>query len=191
MTRRRLDSGRRFAFQVKPHVKNASSRLLLLGAILPVAQLVAVAQCEYVYEPSAYVSAITHHVVIPEDGSRDEILGLTSEWAEEVLKKAPALLDLTYLLSETTADSLELTVLYEYESEEAAAEVGSQVREAMQAYWHDSADQQAFLNRMWRYINPEDNIRRSYHKIVTSSDGKDCGERCRLITSAALVRLPN
>lgn len=120
-----------------------------------------------------YVATITHHIVLPEEGTREEILALSSEWAEAVLKKHPQILDVRYLLSAAPADTLELLVLYEYASQEAARGAGSVIQELMAAHWPNAEDRDAFFNRMWRYINPDDNIRKAYIEILTAPEPAD------------------
>lgn len=127
------------------------------------------------YQEGRYVSTIVHHIVIPEDGSREEILSLSSEWAEAVLKKHPDILDVRYLLSAAPADTLELLVHYEYASQESARGSGPMIQELMQAYWPKEEDRDAFFARMWKYINPEDNIRKAYVEIVTAPKAEEGG----------------
>jgi len=134
-------------------------------------------QCSYGVENGRYVSTITHHIVIPDGGSKEEILSLTAEWAEEVLKKNPVMLDVTYLLAESSPDSMELLVLYEYAAKDSAASAGAAIQATMRDYWPDEADQKEFLSRMWRYINPEYNIRKSYQEVVTYTAGEACDDR--------------
>lgn len=120
------------------------------------------------YHEGRYISAITHHIVLPEDGTRDEILSLSSEWAEAVLKQHPDILDIRYLLSATETDTLELLVLYEYTSAETARGAGIVIQELTNAHWPDAVARDAFFARMRRYINPNDNIRKAYTEIITS-----------------------
>lgn len=60
------------------------------------------------YRYGGFVSATTHKIIIPEDGSLDEALRLSSEWGEKILKKNSKIIDVKYLLSAAESDTMDL-----------------------------------------------------------------------------------
>ncbi len=119
------------------------------------------------YKEGGYINTIDHKIIIPEDGSVDEVLKVSSEWAELVLKQIPGIKDVRYLLSYSETDTLNLLVLYEYESREDAAKSGQAVNGLIDKNWPDKEARDAFFARFRKYINPTNNVRKPYKEIVT------------------------
>ena len=115
-----------------------------------------------------FVNSTIHNVVIPEEGSLDEALRLTSTWAERVLKQHPDMVDVRYLLSAVEADTMQLMVLYTYETKAAADSAGGAVRRLIESEWPDPEVRQAFFDSLGVYINPALNVRASYWEIETA-----------------------
>ena len=97
------------------------------------------------YEKTAYVTTTNHKIIIPEDGTLDEALRLSSEWAEAVLKKHPDMLDIKYYLTATEADTMDLLVMYYYESPTTAAGSGAKLPGLINNYWKDKSASEEFL----------------------------------------------
>ncbi len=119
------------------------------------------------YKEGKYISAIDHTIIIPEDGNLDEVMKVSSEWAELVLKQIPGIKDVRYLLSHTESDTLNLLVLYEYGSRDDAVKSGQAVNELINKNWPDKNERDAFFARFRKYINPKDNVRKAYKEILT------------------------
>ena len=120
------------------------------------------------YEKGRYVTSTTHQLIIPDGGNLDEALRLSSRWAEAVLKKHPNMLDVRYLLSEVEADTMQLLVLYEFESIKDADSAGVMVKQLVETEWPDPIARRAFFAALGDYINPALNHHASYWEIVTS-----------------------
>ena len=119
------------------------------------------------YKEGRYISTTNHKIIIPEDGNIEEILQVSSEWSERVLKQSSVIKDIRYLLTYTESDTMNLLVLYEYESIEEASKSGASIQELINKNWPDEKERNEFFARFRKYINPNNNIRKSYKEIIT------------------------
>lgn len=138
--------------------------LLLLGAGMALFSSVVRGQG---FEKGDYVTTTTHTIIVPEGGTLEEALRLSSEWGERVLKQYPGMRNVRYLLSAAEADTMQLLVIYEYDSKTAADTAGSAIRRLIESEWPEMDDRKAFFDSLATYINPAMNIRGEYWEILT------------------------
>jgi len=119
------------------------------------------------YERGGYVTTTTHTVIVPDGGTLDEALRLSSEWGERVLRQYAGMRDVRYLLSAAEADTMQLLVIYEYDSKAAADTAGSAIRTLIEREWPVMDDRKAFFDSLATYINPAMNVRGEYWEILT------------------------
>lgn len=99
------------------------------------------------------VQVITHHIVIPENGTLDEALSLSQEWTEKVLKKNPNFDEIELFVSETKADTIKLMVLYRY-SDEITRDTNEINQELISQGWPGEGEFDSFIGKLRKYINP-------------------------------------
>ncbi len=124
------------------------------------------------YKRTSYVVTITHPVVVAYQGSMDEFLTLSATWAERVLKRNPKILDVTYLLEYGEADTLDLLVLYEYESRKEAAEANTLMESLIHEGWAEN-ERGPFFDRLGAFVVQEGKVTNRYQRIETLEASPD------------------
>lgn len=112
------------------------------------------------------VQSITHTIRVPADGSIDEGIALSNEWRIKVLDKNPHMLSVTYLGRKVSESEYKLMVLYEYASVEEINKANQLFPALMQAAWPGEGGAQAFLNKLWKYIDRSENVSHLYETIA-------------------------
>lgn len=116
------------------------------------------------YTDGNRLQATSHQVVIPEDGSVEELKKVVFEWTEGVLKKCPVFENVSLLYQESTADTLELLVLYEFSSQEFEKSADQMIQEQIAKRWPNQEDFRKVMSVMGKYIDPAQNNRRFYRQ---------------------------
>lgn len=114
------------------------------------------------YDEGSRIQAISHQVIIPEDGSLEELKGVVYEWTEGVLKACGAFEKVSLLYLDSDTDTLELLVLYEFKKDLAGGAVQQLIQDQISQKWPDEKDFQDTMKLMHRYIDPKQNRRRFY-----------------------------
>ena len=112
------------------------------------------------------VMTINHHVVIPTDGSLEEICALTNEWVNAVMRKNPNFSDIRVLVSEVKERECDIFVLYTHAKEPPGDTNGINTK-LIEQHWGDQERFKAFMAKMQRYINRSQNQRRFFNELLT------------------------
>ena len=124
---------------------------------------VAVAAAE---QTGSIVQSITHTIRVPAGGTLEEGLALSNEWRIKVLDKNPHMLSVTYLGRQVSASEYKLMVLYEYASVEDANKANQAFPSLLQEAWPGEGGSQAFLTKLWKYIDRAENVSHLYETIA-------------------------
>ncbi|TJY37766.1 hypothetical protein [Pontimicrobium aquaticum] len=117
------------------------------------------------YKENQNVQIIVHKIIIPENGSLKEALGLTQEWTENVLRKNDNFENIQLLISDTTKDTIDLMVLYKYKSN-ITRDTNAINKELINKYWTKEGTFEKFLKRLHSYIDPKMNKRSVFKELI-------------------------
>ncbi len=117
------------------------------------------------YKESGLVQTITHKIIVPEGGSLNEALSLSQEWVENVLRKNENFRDIQLLLSDTSKDTVDLMVVYNYKTE-FNRDTNEINQELIKAYWKEDGSFEKFLEKLHSYINPKLNQISRYRELI-------------------------
>jgi len=117
------------------------------------------------YKEGSKVQMLVHKLVISEGGTLKEALSLTQEWMENVIRKNENFENVQLLISDTSKDTIDLFVLYQYK-ESITENVEDIDLNLIKAYWQEKADFDRFMGYWQEYINPLENKKNVLRKLV-------------------------
>jgi len=111
----------------------------------------AIAQDDSDAQPSIFL-VVTNYVVVPDDGSMEELLEMLAE-NREATENNPKVLSRTFLRHYFTGDSREFVTITEYESLAAMEEAFEITEQLIEARWPDEDERDARQSKIGSYIS--------------------------------------
>ncbi|WP_412545724.1 hypothetical protein [Maricaulis sp. MIT060901] len=115
------------------------------------------------------VSTTTHHVQIPEDGSREEFFELSARWTERILGRNPYFADVRSLWMEADNGQHQLLVIYTYSETRPAGSLSEINARLMAEEWPDEAERRAFFARLGDYVGKARNTSGRFVELHTEN----------------------